>query len=37
MMIDTDPTPYDDTWDEGYLAGSGENMFDDSYIDYLNR
>lgn len=29
-------TPYDDEWDAGYLSGSGENMYDDSYIDYLN-
>jgi hypothetical protein len=30
-------SPYDDRWESGYLAGSGENMYDDSYIDYLNN
>lgn len=30
-------SPYDDRWDDGYLPGSGENMYDDSYIDYLNN
>ena len=31
------PSPYDDEWENGYMPGSGENMYDDSYIDYLNR
>jgi hypothetical protein len=28
--------PMDDRWEDGYLPGSGENMYDDSYIAYLN-
>lgn len=31
------PSPYDPEWEMGYLPGSGENMYDDSYIDYLNN
>ena len=35
-IYQTDPTPFEDAWESGYLPGSGENMYDASYVNYLN-